>query len=172
MKEEFFVGEEEIIEVLKRIRQCDNSSFAKYLSDEGVSLCEEAVLRNAFFNYSISAYGSWEDGEISSIVVVSMPAPTSKAQSGYLMACFLKSESDSEQSKEFVKEAFTSIISANELTKVKIKIKTDLPWWISFRELSNELHLKQEAIIPLAYGEQADLLIYSFFGEAFYDGHN
>lgn len=32
MKEEFFVGEEEIIEVLKRIRQCDNSSFAKYLS--------------------------------------------------------------------------------------------------------------------------------------------
>lgn len=114
MKEEFFVGEEEIIEVLKRIRQCDNSSFAKYLSDEGVSLCEEAVLRNAFFNYSISAYGSWEDGEISSIAVVSMPAPTSKAQSGYLMACFLKSESDSEQSKEFVKEAFTSIISANE----------------------------------------------------------
>ena len=104
MKEEFFVGEEEIIEVLKRIRQCDNSSF-------------------------------------------------------------LKSESDSEQSKEFVKEAFTSIISANELTKVKIKIKTDLPWWISFRELSNELHLKQEAMLPLAYGEQADLLIYSFFGE-------
>ena len=47
----------------------------------------------------------------------------------------------------------------------KIKIKTDLPWWISFRELSNELHLKQEAMLPLAYGEQADLLIYSFFGE-------
>ena len=56
MKEDFFVDETEIVKVLEKIEQCDNSSFARYISDEGLNLCDEAVLRNAFFNYSISAY--------------------------------------------------------------------------------------------------------------------
>ena len=107
MKEDFFVDETEIVKVLEKIEQCDNSSFARYISDEGLNLCDEAVLRNAFFNYSISAYGRRNDGEITSIVVVSMPIPTSKAQSGYLMACFLNDESNSAQSIQFIKDAFT-----------------------------------------------------------------
>lgn len=53
MKEDFFVDETEIVKVLEKIEQCDNSSFARYISDEGLNLCDEAVLRNAFFNYSI-----------------------------------------------------------------------------------------------------------------------
>lgn len=67
MKEDFFVDETEIVKVLEKIEQCDNSSFARYISDEGLNLCDEAVLRNAFFNYSISAYGRRNDGEITSI---------------------------------------------------------------------------------------------------------
>lgn len=55
MKEDFFVDETEIVKVLEKIEQCDNSSFARYISDEGLNLCDEAVLRNAFFNYSIQS---------------------------------------------------------------------------------------------------------------------
>ena len=165
MKEDFFVDETEIVKVLEKIEQCDNSSFARYISDEGLNLCDEAVLRNAFFNYSISAYGRRNDGEITSIVVVSMLIPTSIAQSGYLMACFLNDESNSAQSIQFIKDAFTNIVSTNELTKIKVKIKTDIHWWTSFEGLADELTLEQEASIPSAYGDKTDLLIYSFFGE-------
>ena len=94
-----------------------------------------------------------------------MPIPTSKAQSGYLMACFLNDESNSAQSIQFIKDAFTNIVSTNELTKIKVKIKTDIHWWTSFEGLADELTLEQEASIPSAYGDKTDLLIYSFFGE-------
>ena len=36
MKEDFFVDETEIVKVLEKIEQCDNSSFARYISDEGL----------------------------------------------------------------------------------------------------------------------------------------
>lgn len=44
MKEDFFVDETEIVKVLEKIEQCDNSSFARYISDEGLNLCDEAVI--------------------------------------------------------------------------------------------------------------------------------